>query len=419
MSHRSTLSRSLRRLGSTISSAVRHETADFKILAAKLNISEDKIKKGELKKALKDNNGNEAAAINVLFPRTFKLPLKPTYTEAEIDDAILNRQVKDQTLRRNKSFKTSILDIESTYGPIFTGEIDKIKHYLAEQDLIPQMEFIYKKFDEPKFKKAIKAYMGTDFNDMNDLLNGKISNISLLPEIEEYCCTFSKPGIKIPIERIVHLKKLILSLKKLLRDIKPITHDLIVYRCWKYGLPNYIEEPSNSSKPYEYKQFLSTAMFKDFSLKWCNGGNPAIRKFMRITIPAGSRVLPLIDYDKFVSDGFSPDTTEYEILISDHGKLINEKKITDETITVRTNNVDIEVTMPTHHFRYDPPTPDELGAFYALDDAEERHLGTEAGGGGGVRKRKYMKHYKGRRTMKLNKKKNKRRIYTRKRSIRI
>ena len=125
---------------------------------------------------------------------------------------------------------------------------------------------------------------------------------------------------------------------------------------------------------------------------------------MRITIPAGSRVIPIIDYKNF--SPHSPIETEYEILLNNFGSLINEGNVTYERTKTGTQ-------MSLHHFRYIPPTE------MVLDEKNDENIDDAAmydllNGG---RKSKKSKRKTNKKTIRKKiksrkgKKKSKRRIY--------
>ena len=176
--------------------------------------------------------------------------------------------------------------------------------------------------------------MGTDYNDINSVLNG-----TLIKSIDN--------------NRVNQLKNYVVTIKELFRDIEPIKNEIVVYRCWKDGMLNYVE-----GTEYIYNAFLSTSMYSKFSKDWCI---MADRKpypngvLARITLPAGSRVLPLLDYQKLANP--MGGETEYELLLDNYGSLIE---------TGNTVFGDRELL----HFIYNPPTKEFLQNRYEIDKKE-------------------------------------------------
>lgn len=303
-------------------------------IAAKLHIKENDPRVNLINDILKQSGNNKAIAINAIMPDTFD-DTSINYTDAQIDDAILLREQRNKVVK-NSSFKTRTANLVSEYGAnVFTSEVDKAQHYIHESGLIKQMEFVKRKFNEEGYNLAIDSYINNDYSDINDMLNGQFRYVNGNMKHVRTNAVLGEVRFKF-------LKKTIYYLKKLFYEIPPITNDVIVYRCWPYGLINYVD-----GQPYFYNQFLSTSLFKDFSKKWCQDADPLRGYFMRITIPAGSRVIPIIDYKNF--SPHSPIETEYELLLNNFGSLINEGNVTYERTTTGAQ-------MSLRHFRYIPPT---------------------------------------------------------------
>ena len=200
--------------------------------------------------------------------------------------------------------------------------------------------------------------MGNNYNEVNDLLNGRIQRNLLTTEFERI---IPPPAQVIHPAQIRIAEETISDLQALFRIVPPLQKELIVYRCWGYGIT---DNGYRKKQAWNYNQFLSTSFFKDFSVKWCRTKAthaPSIlfpkAYIMRITIPEGSRILPLIDYKKFIEA--SNIDTEYEILISNYGQLIKTPNthVTFETID--------GATIPIHHFTYIPPRAYASGIKYS------------------------------------------------------
>jgi hypothetical protein len=317
-------------------------------IAAKLHIREDDSRVKIIKDILKQSGNNKAIAINAIMPDTFD-DTSINYNDAEIDDAILLREQRNKLLR-SSSFNSSMLNQESEFGEgIYTNELDKAQHFIKDVGLIEQMEFVKRKYDENiGYRNAILHYITTDFSNINDILNGQYF------ENENGKLQHRRTNLVIkPDNKAKSLRKDIYYLKKLFYQIPSIKKDIVVYRCFPYGLLNY----NPRVELYSYNQFLSTSVSKNFSGTWClsrisSAENPSGQGyFMRITIPAGSRVIPLLDYSKFSGsipgDGGS---TEFELLLNNYGSL-------KEDIAIGTTNIMLNGNQPIsiHHFTYIPP----------------------------------------------------------------
>ena len=351
-------------------------------IAGKLNVTQDKNKLYLISRVLDDTN-NKLEAINALLPGTFSDTSK-IYSDQEINDAILQQQIKNkERLKKNiPSFKTSLLNTQKQFGVnVFKGDVDSAEHYIKDIGLVTQMDFVKEKDKLADYSATIEGYMLDDYNDINDLLNGRIKNISQIPGVEEYCCRYDK--YIIDNDRIKEMKKSIYYIKSLFRDIPPIKNEIVVYRCWKYGMPGYIE-----GQPYMYNMFLSTSMNKDYSKEWCIEGGVRIEGsvFARIRLPVGTRVLPLIDYKNLAhSDNFD---TEYELLLNNYGSLIPDTKATDK--------------ISLHNFIYVPPTEEFLQERYKIDKLDAEKEGIAIIGG-----KKKKKSKKSKKKSKKSKKKSK------------
>ena len=332
-------------------------------LAKKLNITgkhkEDKDNRELIKQALVISGNNKAVAINAILPGTFTDTARP-YDDDEIDEHILNKNAQIKKLKQGASMKSYLKSMETEFGPdVFRNHVDKGMHYSQTQEIIPQIEFVLREQKTQKYKDAFFNYMGNNYNEVNDLLNGRIQRNLLTTEFERI---IPPPAQVIHPAQIRIAEETIADLQALFRIVPPLQKELIVYRCWGYGITEngYREGPA-----WNYNQFLSTSFFKDFSVKWCRTKAtthaPSIlfpkAYIMRITIPEGSRILPLIDYKKFIEA--SNIDTEYEILISNYGQLIKTPNthVTFETID--------GATIPIHHFTYIPPRAYASGIKYS------------------------------------------------------
>ena len=332
-------------------------------IATKLHVVNDEDKKQIIRDTLTKNSNNILAAINALLPGTFTDTSKD-YSDYEIDKAIVNKEVENKLLLQKymPPFHKRTSNMENIYGPnIYTGKIHRILHYALEIGLLKQIEFVkdkstYKETDKDGYVEThnpIAGYIAEDFNIINEFLKGTIKKKKFKENKEYYCCQYKTEKFFPPIF-INRLIKNTYYIKSLFRDIPPITHDILVYRCWVNGIPDYVE-----GIPYNYKIFLSTSLFKDFSKDWCIKANNPNTIIMRIRVPAGSRVLPLLEYMKIATGMNDPNEfTEYEILLNNYGSLIRDDivQIGDEP--------DIQ------NFLYVPPSDEILKNQYELDEAQ-------------------------------------------------
>jgi hypothetical protein len=335
-----------------------------KDISERLNIVGDTNKIDIIIKVLIDTHNNKLAAINAILPGTFSDTSK-ILSDQEIDDAILQQQIKNkERLKKNiPSFKTNLINTQKQFGlNVFKGAVDSAEHYIKDIGLVPQMDFVKEKDKLEDYETIIEGYMLDDYSDINDLLNGRIKNKSDIPGVEEYCCRYGESTI-IDIDIIKKMKRSIYYIKSLFRDVPPIENEIVVYRCWQHGMPEYVE-----GQPYIYNMFLSTSMNKDYSEEWCmyNGERIEGSFLARITLPAGSRVLPLIDYKKLAhSDLFD---TEFELLLNNYGSLIPDAKAGP-------------VGTGIHHFTYVPPTEEFLQERYRIDRQDAQEAGIVVFGG--------------------------------------
>jgi len=279
-------------------------------IAGKLNVTHDKNKIYLIQQALLKTN-NKLEAINAILPGTFSDTFK-NLSDQQIDDAILQQQIKNKERLKKyiPSFKTNLLKTQKQFGEdVFKSKLDSAEHYIKDIGLVPQMDFVKEKDKLEEYETIIEGYLKDDYSDINDLLNGQIKNKSDIPGVEEYCCRYNDPTI-IDIGIIKKMKRSTYYIKSLFRDVPPIKNEIVVYRCWHYGMPGYVE-----GQPYIYNMFLSTSMNKDFSEEWCmyNGERIEGSVFARITLPAGTRVLPLIDYKNLANSDMVD--TEFELLL--------------------------------------------------------------------------------------------------------
>lgn len=308
-------------------------------IATKLHVIYDEDKKNIIRDTLRETFNNKLEAINALLPGTFTDTSKD-YSDKEIDEAIVNKE-EENKLKLQKHmppFHNYTNKLVTTYGPkVFTGNIDRILHYALEIGLLKQIEFVkaystYKETDKDGYVEThnpISGYMSEDYNIINEFLKGTIRKKKFTENKEYYCCQYKTDKFFHP-KFINRLIKNTYYIKSLFRDILPITNDILVYRCWVNGIPDYVE-----GIPYNYKIFLSTSLFKVFSEDWCIKANNPNSIFMRIRVPAGSRVLPLIEYMKISTGRNDPNQfTEYEILLNNYGSLIRDEVPPEKKIRI-------------------------------------------------------------------------------------
>ena len=276
-------------------------------------------------------------------------------------------------LARTVSFKT-FENERRLQGRVLPNKVKEVEYYALQNNLEPQMQFLKERIKDIDYKTAISEYLGNGYDTMNNLLNGKIREIGGQYQRDD--------GILYDAEDIKRYKKLLHYLKKLFQEVPRTTNEIISYRCWRHGLKNYV-----NGQPYNYNQFLSTSLFKDFSGEWCRRGS-ANKIVMRISIPPGTALLPLIDYKMFLPQGHFD--TEYELLLSNYGQLMSNNEILPP---------ERDIPVSIYSWQYLPPTEDFLLLKKEEDDTEYARI-TELEGG--KKRRKIKKTTRKRKSSRKN-----------------
>lgn len=164
-------------------------------------------------------------------------------------------------LKQGASMKSYLKSMETEFGPrVFRNDVDKGMHYSQTQEIIPQIDFVLREQKTQKYKDAFFNYMGNNYNEVNDLLNGRIQRNLLTTEFERI---IPPPAQVIHPAQIRIAEETIADLQALFRIVPPLQKELIVYRCWGYGIT---ENGYREGQAWNYNQFLSTSFLKIFLL---------------------------------------------------------------------------------------------------------------------------------------------------------
>ena len=165
---------------------------------------------------------------------------------------------------------------------------------------------------EPSIFESLKGYLRNDYLQINSHLDKRNILIYDSGSDDEDVKTASESKIC----ETINLK-FINNIDTIFEIITPIETNLKVYRCYQNS---QIVEKCANGNIIENMQYLSTSLSLSVAIDYCSGlfrrGN-----IVQILIPPGSRIIPIIDYNKFIGLVETNNVSESEIILDRRGSL--------------------------------------------------------------------------------------------------